>query len=61
MPGVNRAWVHSEDFLLAGGSWTHSAMRVFSARFDSTENQTQLTGEGLSWEAFLTTRQQAQQ
>ena len=51
--GVERGWVHSEAFLLNGGDWAVRAVLVHPARYNPARDLTEITGEPLTWEAFL--------
>lgn len=52
-PGICRAWVHSEEFLLKGGDWDKRLGLVVSpARFNPKTGMTQLTGPAVSLDYF---------
>ena len=50
--GAQRAWVHTEEFVLNGGPWAGTAARVFPAYYDHVANFTVITGEPVDFRVF---------
>jgi hypothetical protein len=51
--GIKRAWVHSEEFLMRGGTWAAQATEVYPAIYDPEIEFTVITGAPVSYQDFF--------
>ena len=54
--GVQRAYVHPEDFVLQGGDWAAGAKNVIPARYDKMADMTVVTGDAIPYDEFVAQR-----
>lgn len=52
-PGVNRAWVHTEESILKGGKWTNRFVMLLPASFDPVNNSVKITGQPVLYNTFI--------
>jgi len=51
--GAQRAWVHSEEAVRAGGDWAEEAVQVHPALYDKLLDRTVVTGPPIPFKKFL--------